>query len=203
MQEATQISKFIWRFLSCSNQMYLASFGPHPLQSAIWPSDAKDIEAATNKWHHSEYTNPPSSQFQELVSPGSVINGDVFELYLEYLCHSCMNVSYLRTFFYTQLIDKENFGWARAKHSFNNIISKCLLSFGWPLSTVPLIILPIYSRPYLHWTVLVQRIIGNKGYLFYADNLNIVQLEQELTHHLNSTGPNEIFFPKDATWIHW
>jgi len=78
------------------------------------------------------------------------------DLYLEYLCHSCINVFYLRTFFYTQLIDKENCGWARAKCSFNVIISNCLPSFGQPLSTAPMIILSIYSRPYLHWTILVQ-----------------------------------------------
>ena len=92
--------------------------GVCPLVFAIHTSDQCQINAILAEsystpicWPDDSFLLMDTIHFHDLMTKGKMVNGDVLDLYLEYLCRSTSNTYHLISFFYTQLINHDIFGW--------------------------------------------------------------------------------------------
>ncbi len=69
-----------------------------------------------------------------------------------------------------------------------------------PLINSPIIIIPIHLNQ-SHWVILSRRIIGDRTYFLYADDLNSPNNE-DTVRNIYSTKTTSQFYPHSAIWVH-
>jgi len=135
--------------------------------------------------------------FYQLVKYGSTINDSIIQTFLSYLKKTDPNIYSLDTNFYQDLISH---GWHFAyqkyflhsnsfQHAKNTKNKLTLLS--------PIIVIPLHIGG-SHWVSLTRRIISNKTFFFYADDLNNPTTATNVKNQFIASVTSSLYNPPDS-----
>ncbi len=135
--------------------------------------------------------------FYQLVKYGSTINDSIIQTFLSYLKKTDPNIYSLDTNFYQDLISH---GWHFAyqkyflhsnsfQHAKNTKNKLTLLS--------PIIVIPLHIGG-SHWVSLTRRIISNKTFFFYADDLNTPTTATNVKNQFIASVTSSLYNPPDS-----
>jgi hypothetical protein len=154
--------------------------------------DPKDVLVYLS---NSKAQSVTTASLRELLSHDEMTNDSILNTFLAILCDA-HNVAFLSTFFIHIL--KRDKSWEGvqnwfAQHSIFESYSKPFIHSNRP------ILIPCHVNG-AHWVGIVRRVIANKVYFLYPDDLNSVSTEKHMKNLLQTYAPLE-FYPHDAIWL--
>jgi len=139
--------------------------------------------------------NLTTAHLRELITHGSMTIDAILNTFLELLCNQ-KQMHYLSTFFIT--LFRRDRSWESIQDWFNTgnhfVPSQPQID-----STLPILI-PCHVHG-SHWVGIVRRVLNRTVHFFYADDLNLNNIENALQTFL-FTHSDRRFYPANAIWTH-
>jgi hypothetical protein len=182
----------------------------HPMERAITFAQIKKVanlldtpespNTFKTSFHGDIIPQVRALSFQALMTYGSPIDDTIIHQYLCNLSPANPTIKFLGTNFHREF---SKHGWEMAYckyflHENSSQYSKCINHKPTLFSLI--IIIPIHVHQ-SHWVIVTRRIVGDKIFYFYTNDLNSSDTEESL-HNLYSPTSSLQFFPSGSSWVH-
>jgi len=140
------------------------------------------------------------SHFSDFISFDLPIRDSIIHSFLCALKSIGPEIYFLDTNFHRELATH---GWTYAYHKYflhESSSRYAKLTQFKPTLSAPVIVIPIHLNSF-HWVVITKRIIGNRTYFLYADDLNSDNSYESLHNLYSSTLTSPSFHPAQSIWI--